>query len=641
MIVIDEKLVDKLLIETKNVNENDKLFKILVEKYKDQGIRFHEVFLRSRLFKKMGSILLDELVREINNLNIDNKTEIITDLAFIKYVMDWHGLYLEKCRSIIHSWNNKICAEDILAYMEYLFNLIKSGKSFLGKQNDERLTTSHLNHMHYSLDVLIELINSFPVRFSMKEPSIIKGACEELFLPLSYMKHIRSIFEEISIQFSKPCLTRECWLLTHECKYWSKMEKYRDLNYEYQEEYDNTTDEMVELMTKTGALRIYGDNFLWRIDGAKALDFSAAKKLHQKYKLLYPLFGELDTEFLFNKKNYTIKMLISLYESIQVLVGSEADDKPLKKNLWLLGRKKLIRLLQLEDCLIAELIDLMAYDFDKHKDKPQSVHWKPLFKKGDIFFIVPSHAMCVSPEKALDKILSTEVEVSFDEGNGNGRKGLAFEKSVEILLNSLHVPNRKVAQNRKRNIPEIDGIFSIDEYVFVYEAKASIKPEGLIEMYNQLSSILYKAKEQLDYRVDIILNNKEKRDYIEQECGFSFEGKKLAPFILVNNPMFAGYKEFKNKGLNLHYPIVYLNDLQSILKNRVIPVWKYNKRKDEYRRTEKPIRTGKEVWEFMLEQFDFLKSIEDPIFVCGDDKIAYQISKPCNIFDPYKEEDKY
>lgn len=631
MIAIDQKLVDKFIKETEGVIDNtEELYKILINRYLDEGLDFHGIFLRSRIYLKSDRSLLKRLAFGINKSNLDYKQDYTIDFIFLDYVMSQHELYLKQCENIIKSWNNKIYAEDLLFFMEYLLDLIETGRPFFGMENNKKLTKSHLEHMISSIDVLIDLINKVPVKFSLREPLVLKKQCEELFQPLSYLKKTRDIFDEISVCFAKPSLGGELWYLQHTCGYWRKMEIYRDLNYYYSNRYEETQSETIDIMRRTGALKAFNEDLVW-IDLARDIEFDEAREVHQKYKVLYPVYGGIDTEFIFQNKTYSIKMLISLYEAIRVFVRRLDEDygeeKSSGNNIRLIGRKKLLRLLNLKGTVISELIDLMVYDFDIHKDKPQTIHWKPLLKRDNVFFIVPSVIFNESPEKILDKILSNEVEVIYDEGKGNGRKGIVFESHVKVLLESLDIDHKKVSRNNKREIPEFDGLFTIDEFVFIYEAKAAIKPESMLDMYNQLNSILYKAKEQLDLRVSILLNDKEKLEYIENETGISFQGKQLAPFILVNNPMFAGYRELNNKELNISYPVVYINDLKNILENRSIAVWKYNEQKDSYRRTEKGISMGAEVWEFMIKQFDFMESTAEPIFVYGHDRISYQVSK--------------
>lgn len=241
MIAIDQKLVDKLIKEAGVVIDNtEELYKLLINRYLDEGLDFHGIFLRSRIYLKSDRYLLKKLASGINKSNLDYKQDFITDFIFLDYVMRQHELYLEQCENIIKSWNNKIYAEDLLFFMEYLLDLIESGRPFFGMENNKKLTESHLGHMISCVDVLIDLINKVPVKFSLREPTVLKKQCEELFQPLSYLKKIRDIFDEISVCFAKPSRGDELWYLQHTCDYWRKMEIYRDLNYYYSSRYDET-----------------------------------------------------------------------------------------------------------------------------------------------------------------------------------------------------------------------------------------------------------------------------------------------------------------------------------------------------------------------------------------------------------------
>lgn len=74
-------------------------------------------------------------------------------------------------------------------------------------------------------------------------------------------------------------------------------------------------------MRRTGALKAFSEDLVW-IDLARDIEFDEAREVHQKYKVLYPVYGCIDTEFIFQNKTYSIKMLISLYEAIRVFVST-------------------------------------------------------------------------------------------------------------------------------------------------------------------------------------------------------------------------------------------------------------------------------------------------------------------------------
>lgn len=637
MIPLDPKICREFLDEIMNF-ENEKLIDVLIQKYYEGGLDFHRIFLRSKITFDISLNILDKLYEGVEGLSNDVRTSIRTDFAFIIYLRNQQELYDKSIRDVLENSRCKIYVEDLLLHLEYVTELIERGKSFLGHPNIEKISFSQLGHLQDSFDTIIEYIIKYKIPFSYKVPSMVKKECDDLFLSASYIKSIKNCLEEHSYQMLIPYWTEKFWYLEQNPKYWGRMEKYRDLNSIYQDRY-KTMDEQKNIMQETGALRIYGDNEIMWLDTSKECEYEVSMELHQRYKRIETVFGDPDVEFLYYGKRYKIRHLLCLFEALYVYALRKWKDEEAKNSepFGIFGRKALIRAIDINGSIESKLLDLFAYDFDRDAERHYISHDKPLLKKGDLFYIIPSRISEIALDRMFDKILTNEVTVDFSGKKGSDLKGFVFENNLENFFRSNGFLFGKVPHSKNRGIPEIDGMFVIDDCVFIYEAKASIPPNSAVDAHNLLKDTLIKARDQIDIRMNLLLNDNNAKTYIEQVSGIQFKDRSIFPFILVNHRTFSGYKELKASSADFYFPIVCFDDLKSILVQGRVPVWNYNKEKDNYKRSLKLLMSGNDLWNFMMDQFANLKTMEESIVSVSDIGVGYKIVRPSSIYEPMSE----
>ncbi|MBR0598600.1 hypothetical protein [Sinanaerobacter chloroacetimidivorans] len=638
MIPIDPKTC-KNFIDEISIYESDveKLVTYFIVRYLDKGLEFHNIVLRSKILFEISLDNIKELYLRLEAVPEKIRTTARNDLNFILFVRNRQMICDKQIKDLLINPEYKLCIEDILFHLEYTVKLIEGGKPFLGQPNNKKISSSQLEHLQESFDVVVEYIIKNSLPFSYKTPlkSKFQNICDQFFLLTSYLKSFRDLLEEHSYRSYIPYLLDDYWILNRNPEYWAKMEKYRDLNDIYQEEIDKTLDEEVDLMQNVGALKIHGDNEVVRIDFAKASEFAVAMQIHQNYKKLIDIYGDPDTEFTYRDRNYSVNDLLCLIKAVYAYITEQNEDKRNIKSafLCLMGRKALLRAIGLDNAKEGNLLDLLSYDLNNDVNKHYLVHDKVLLKSDNLFFILPSRINEIAIERMLDKILTNQVAVNFKRENKSEQKGFVFEDNLENFFKSMGLKFGRVPQNKNRGVPEIDGMFVFDNYVFIYEAKASILPNSAIDTYNFLKDTLLKAREQIDCRMFLILENPDAKAYIEQKSGIDIENLNLAPFILLNHRKFSGYKELKSSFSDFYFPVVCFDDLKTILAQRIVPVWNYNKDKDMYARSVNPLNTGEELWNFMLNQFENLETMEEPIVHLNDLGVGYQIVRPTIIDD--------
>ena len=120
MELIDQKVVKRFIkLYKKKKTEMEKM-ELLKEKYKTEGYSFHKVFLHSGIIYNLNSIMIDELVKFINQSKIVLFREIEEDLLFIRYVLRQDSLYAEEINERLTGNYKNICIEDFFNYMDYV-----------------------------------------------------------------------------------------------------------------------------------------------------------------------------------------------------------------------------------------------------------------------------------------------------------------------------------------------------------------------------------------------------------------------------------------------------------------------------------------------------------------------------------------
>lgn len=251
------------------------------------------------------------------------------------------------------------------------------------------------------------------------------------------------------------------------------------------------------------------------------------------------LYGSEDTEFIYQGNTFKISELLELAMAL-VKYAEQNDDVLNEKKpssvLITMGSRQLLRRLGLHHtCNQKKLLDLLCFDLAQNKHYQAGN--KLLFKRNNLIYLLNSRIKSPTLIKVIDKILANEVTVMYPPKMD---RGTYFEECLKKLFMDNAVPFWTVHRNADKEIPEIDGMFLIDDVIFVYEAKASVKPESLVEAFNFLKINLIKAQEQIRERIKMLKCDKVKRQFVEKQTGLSFEGKIIQPLIICNHMFFSG-----------------------------------------------------------------------------------------------------
>lgn len=646
MMIINQETIKQFCKKFAKLKTEYEKLDYLKYKYEAGKFEFHRIFLHSGQVYNLNISTINELIIFIKSTNIENKKRIEEDLDFLQYLIQKKGMYSDKIKAYIDNNSNSIYVEDLLNYLEYLnFSKEENGYSIDGKTYPKVILDSQYNHILDSFTGIIEIIRNYNIPCINSKRRKINDLCNEIYKLETRRYSIRGFINATMMELYKPEKINDytydeinfgtVYLALNNPPYWPALEIYRDLNFTHlvNDEIDVNAD--LNLAEKAGCIRTsHGDEFM-HIDYAKGNEWILERDIYQAYKLISLMYGDRDTTFSYKDKKYKIDDMLSIYSAIQKYILEN-------KNQWInkfksdescsligvFGERALLRLLGLNSDKI-ELLKLLSYDING-KDKPELLNYKPLIRGDKIYYILPMWIDHISPERAIDKILSDEnlVQVYLSEQT---KKGFLFEDTVELFFKSCNIKFFKTKRDEDNGIPEIDGMLIIDEYLFVFEAKASIKPENIIEAYNHLNSRLAKAKDQLDERMNILLNDEKRLAIIEEKIQFNISGLKIVPFVLVNHHFFNGYIGLINDTGDNYYPIIDFSTLKEIIINKKVPCWEYNEEKGCYKRWELPFTIGQELEQYLKYQINCLISCESPTFQMLEDKIMFKILKPLKI----------
>lgn len=423
------------------------------------------------------------------------------------------------------------------------------------------------------------------------------------------------------------------FIKNHTLPFWKRFELYRDLNFsKLINELDES--EEFEISKKSGYIKLFSQEKVV-IDFSKGIDFLVHKEIYNASKLLRPIYGELNnTLFMYKNKEYSISALLELYMGLlkisfkQFLKLENAEKKIVIK----CGEKSLQRRMGLSE-ETHNLLQLLSIDLNNKQESAIQVSYKPLIRKGSVYYILPSFFEHISIKKCIDRILSNEVQLNVSQSN---EKGYFFEKQVEEFFNQMNIKFSKVSRDECNGIPEIDGLFVLDDRVFIFEAKATVKPETIIEAYNNLQGKVREGFEQIKDRIET-LKNVEKRRIIEQKTGINLENKKISPFILMNHFYFNGYQAllYNSSDSESHIPIIDFLTLKNVLTEKKIPMWEYSEKTDCYKHVAVDYKNADDFYNYLLNQMSGLLNMEVPEYQITEDFIVSEIWKPVKICDDY------
>lgn len=518
------------------------------------------------------------------------------------------------------------------------------------KTYPEEILESQFNHILESFPGIIEVIKNYEIEALGKDSKLLKNKCNELYEAIGFKSSLRYFFLALSIEFIKPIKIKNfkvdgktnfgaVYYAQHNLPYWIALEKYRDLNFNYQDEHIIDNEEMDALMKKTNFMRSYKDGEILKFNFKEGNGFIAEKFIRSAYNLLIPIYGDDLRGFIHKESgtHYLTKDLLNIYSSILKLAlkiqENTYNKKEINKLIRSYGEKQLIRELMMEGSS-KYLLRLLSYDINDKNNPPYIVGFKPLIKRGKVYYILPSWILSRSHEKVIDKIFSSKL-INFMPTDQKS-KGYFFEDSIEQFFKSESIQFSRLERDQDNNLPEIDGMFVLGEYLFLFDAKATVKPESIVEAYNKLNDPILKAYKQLQERTETLLLNKKAQKLIKQKTGIDVSNKIIAPFILLNHHFFNGYQELCNLSNNekQHIPIIDFLTLKGIIKSKSVPIWSYNENNNSYSRQNahfENFESGKELYLYLLNQIKYgIPVVEKTTYQLTQDGILFPIIKPFN-----------
>lgn len=643
MEIVDQKEIKRFCkIYSKKKTYVDKIA-FIKESYKVKGESFHKVFLHSGLIYTLSLMEIDEIIEFISFCKIDSFEEINEDLFFLRYLLDKRSIFTKKIDNYLKNNSNSIYIEDLFNYLEYVnFEIKVNGTGIDGEKNSSSIIYSQYAHLLESFPGIIEMIRKHNIQSANRKVKKLNLGCKELYHLEGRRNSLMSFINSVMMGLEKPKKFENfvyddisfgtVYFMSSRPKYWPVLEIHRDLNFVYFNELEN--DVQLSLAEKTGYMNLYKNQKIMKIDFEKDSELLAEEVIYKEYELISPMYGSASNSFIYRNKEYKISDLLHVYKALKKYLFEDAKSfiNNGGKNrdfvyIKVLGERALIRVLGLNYTEI-ELLKLLSFDIMSN-ESVNLLNFKPLIRSGSVYYLMSTWIDYVSFGRAMDKIFSDykNVKISLIEQD---EKGLLFENTVECFFKDCNINFFKMKKDNKNGIPEIDGMFILDDFLFVFEAKAAIKPETMMEAYNHLNSKLSKARDQLDKRVEV-LEDLEKIRIIEEKMNQSISQYEIVPFILSNHHFFNGYNEINSISSDRYYPIIDFLTLKEIIQKKRIPVWEYDEKKQYYNKSDQPIICGKDLRNYLNNQIKFLLSCEQPTFQMLEENIMFSISKHVKI----------
>ncbi|MCU6792466.1 hypothetical protein OB236_10030 [Paenibacillus sp. WQ 127069] len=644
MRVIDRQILKELESNLKKeLKKGDSYFiDYIVANYLKNGLKFHLLIMKSGFINAMSLQQILELISSI--LSKDNyDDQIIEDLVFIHYLMEKRNLYDAEIEQIYKGNKKGLSIEKLFGYIDHLKYGIDSYDELYGQKYPPEILNSHFEHVLDCMNEFIDVIRAYNIPQGEISNTYSK-ASEELCKRISKKGAIKSNLNTLMMELIRikrienykheEIIVDQVFNKSHNIHYWRKLEIYRDLN--YQRQYNEIAEEKeIHLYKESGFIKELSKELLY-MDESKDIDVYVEIEQYKVKQILQPLYGDLSNNFIYNKRSYNVEELLDVYKKILKLVlQQQLKFEDGQKNILLkYGAKGLLRRLGLAN-QEKDLLELFSFNIDDRRVPSHVVHSKPLIRVGQIYYIIPYFIENISVESCIDKILSTEVELIT---NNNDAKGYLFESQIKSYFEKLNINLYQIAKDDKYGIPEIDGLFVLDEYIFIFEAKATIKPANIMEAYNNLKGKVYEGYKQLELRTQVLLNI-EQRDIIGKKIGINLNEKKVAPFLLMNHYFFNGYQELSFNFEELdstHIPIIDFFTLKNSLEFKRLPFWEYHQRSDSYKYSEVTYTRADELYSYMLNQYNGLIAEEEPFYQITEEYIRALIAKPVSIYNNNK-----
>ena len=640
MLLVDNSEVKKLKGDLRRIKSAEELIDFIVNNYESRGDTFHKLFLHSGFLMVMNLVDIDDLLKKLSS-NKEKNTEYLESLEYINYLLKRKRYYDDQLKDLFLKNSMHISVESLFKYIEKIKEKMLKGLSMDGESYPSFIVESQFSHILDSMPEILNFIRTNNVKLqNTKETKRQIEINHKIIKIVSHKSSIRSHLLSMMMELSKVKKISNynykgrifdfVYMNLHNIPYWSQFEIYRDLNFTL---YKNhlEEEEQLRLMKDIGFMKSFSSELI-HIDWSKHSEYYSIETINSSLKLLQPMYGDLEDSFLVGEEKFSIKVLIEVLQKLfefQFIKNDLLEESEKSSEIYVYGERALIRVLGLSNKNV-NLLRLLSFDLDDDiHHKEHLISCKPIIRSGKLYYIIPSHFNNVSIEKCIDKIVSSEVKI---ETNNDGKKGYKFEETIEDFFHDMNIEFARVDQDERKGIPEFDGIFILNDYVFYYDAKASIKPENIVEAYNNLKTVFAKGYLQLIERTKALIND-EKRRIIEEKSKLNLKDKKLAPFILSNHFYFNGYRNltFFEDNREIQVPIIDFNTLQKIISTKQIPLWNYDNKINKYRYSQQGYQSGEELYEYLCNQIRGLGIEQSPTYQLTEDFIAFKIVKPISI----------
>lgn len=639
MILVNGTKLKELNKDLRKIKSSEERIDFIVNNYESIGGVFHKLLLHSGFFVTSNPDELDDIFRRLS-LNKEKNIDYLETLDYISYLLKRRQYYKEKLDNIFRKHGANINIKSLFNQIERIKGEMLKGFSLDGYEYPKYILESQFNHILDSIPEIISFIklNSIKVQ-NIKETKKQIEINNEIIRIISHSSSIRSHLLSIMMGLTKVEKVTNynynghifdfVYISLHNLPYWSQLEIYRDLNYRlYMNHIEQ--EEKIRLMKEVGLIKNFSSELL-HIDWSKNALYFSNEAVNRSLELIEMVYGDLEDSFIVENSKFNIKDLVEvlkkLFELQFIKSDSIEENKKISETI-VYGEKSIIRALGLSNKHI-KVLRLLAFDLGSAGPKEHLISFKPLIRHGKLYYIIPSHFNNVSIEKCIDKILSSEVKL---EMNRDGKKGYKFEETIEVFFREMNIEFARVERDGRKDIPEFDGMFLIDEYVFYYDAKASIKPENTMEAYNNLQTIVAKGFSQIIERTKALTDDT-KRLIIEEKSGLKLKNKKLAPFILSNHFYFNGYREllFYENNEEIRVPIIDFNTLKQIIASKQVTLWNYDNKLKKYRKTFQKYINAEQFYNYLCNQINGLETENSPTYQITEDSIAFKIVKPLKI----------
>ena len=610
---VSQELIDKFLKQADFAVRDGNLVQFIITGYEHDKDRFHNVFLQSRFMLKMSG---EDIQAVFGRLSEILNEEMDSDLVCLSWLRHYIGCCDEEIKRLINEINAS--AQDLIYYYEKLVVKYKvEGKFF--DDVPPHIAASQFEFYETVFGCLIDIITRNSIPFTDSVPKEKPGLKQAMALILQ-KESATDIFNGISYKFYKSFYKNNCWVLQHTCDYWTNFELYRDLNISYFYNHDTSLWDSVSLFENSGVLTRECNNEVFRFDFAKAGGYFAERESFKTNQMLRFLYGSEDAEFEYQGDIFKIRELLELAKALTEYAGKKDEFYSEEKHptvLRTVGSRQLLRMIGLLPTAGRKKL-LALFSFDLEQDTGYKAGNKLLFRRKHLIYLLNSRIQAPTLIKVIDRILVNEASVRYPDKKN---RGIYFEESLEQFFRDNAIPFWRIPRKASKKIPEIDGIFLIDNVVFIYEAKASIKPENLVEAFNFLKDSLLKAQEQIRERIDMLENDNVRRKFIEEQTGLSFENKTIQPVVICNHMFFSGYKEL-SVDEHRHIPVIDFILLKKIITERQAPVWELDRKTGLYRKRKQEVLNGEDIREYLINQ----------VLLQGDIKVQYQLTQYGVIF---------